>query len=261
MIRAVAFDLWETLITDTPELARTQETLRIEGITRVLRAAGHTAGDADIRRAYHELWTRCHDLYWSNDLDIPTRTQIVHFLEALAIDPTSISEELLARMDHAYAVPALDILPAAVTGAIETVRRLGSQGMAIGVVSNTGRTPGYILRGVLDRLGFAGSIRTMLFSNEHGECKPKPSIFDALCEGLALPAEDVVFVGDNLYCDVYGAQQCGMTGIHFNPEEKGLAVAPPTTRRFDVIPDATIERLQELPPLIAELRNRRAPFR
>lgn len=255
MIRAIGFDLWETLITDTPELAKRQEELRIAGVTRVLRETGHERDGAAIRSAYHELWTRCHDLYWSNDLDIPTRRQIVHFLEALGIDPASIAEELLAKMDHAYGVPALEILPATVDGALDTLGKLTAGGYAIGVVSNTGRTPGSVLRPVLERLGFAGLIHTMVFSNEHGVCKPQRSIFDTLCEGLALTPGEVVFVGDNLYCDVYGAQQCGMMGVHFNPEVKGLAVAPPTAHEIEIVPDATIERLQELPAAVADLQN------
>lgn len=255
MIRAIGFDLWETLITDTAELAKTQEELRIAGVTSVLRETGHEREDAEVRRAYHDLWTRCHELYWSNDLDIPTRRQIVHFLEALAIEPSSVPEDLLAKMDHAYAVPALEILPSAVDGAAETVRQLARDGYLVGVISNTGRTPGHILRSVLDRLGFADSIRAMVFSNEHGVCKPQRPIFDTLCAGLAIPPEDVVFVGDNLYCDVYGAQQCGMMGVHFNPAVKGLAVAPPTAHEIEIVPDATIETLPELPAVVADLRS------
>ena len=43
MLRSVSFDLWETLLTDTPELSRRQERLRLERMERVLVERGFAA--------------------------------------------------------------------------------------------------------------------------------------------------------------------------------------------------------------------------
>lgn len=90
----------------------------------------------------------------------------------------------------------------------------------------------------------------MVFSNEHGECKPRPSIFAKLHALLALEPSEIAFVGDNLYVDVHGAQQSGMRAIHFRPEKVGMAVAPLIDHGLSIVPDATIARLDELPALI-----------
>jgi glutathione S-transferase len=37
MLKAIAFDLWETLLTDTPEISRRQERLRLDRMERVLQ--------------------------------------------------------------------------------------------------------------------------------------------------------------------------------------------------------------------------------
>lgn len=252
MIKAVGFDLWETLITDTTELSRQQERLRLTRMEAVLRDRGLGAVAARIEHAYRALWHRCHELYWSADLDVPCRRQIEHFLEELEIPPASFDEEVLAELEHAYAHAALDVLPAVVEGAEQTLAALRARGLRIGLISNTGRTPGYVLRRVLEELGLAANIDAMVFSNEHGQCKPQESIFEELRRGLGVRYDELAFVGDNLYVDVHGAQRCGMTGIHFIPPVRGTAVAPPVEHGLEIRADATVTALIEVVQVIDE---------
>ena len=93
----------------------------------------------------------------------------------------------------------------------------------------------------------------MVFSNEHGHCKPQRSIFEELRRGLGVAPAEMAFVGDNLYVDVHGAQRCGMRGIHFDAAVRGTAVAPMVDHGLTIVPDATVRELNELPSVIAEL--------
>ncbi|HEX8411389.1 MAG TPA: HAD family hydrolase [Thermoanaerobaculia bacterium] len=256
-LKAIAFDLWETLITDTPELSKQQERLRLTRMEELLTAHGFGELADRIETAYRALWHRCHDLYWSTDVDIPCRRQIEHFLEELQLDPKSFDETLLAALEDAYAGAALEILPALVDGADELLAQLKARGFRIGLISNTGRTPGSVLRGILEALGLAPSIDVMLFSNEHGQCKPQPSIFEALRRGLGVEYGELLFVGDNLYVDVHGAQRCGMRAIHFDPPVRGTAVAPPVEHGLAIVPDARVTSLRELPAALDRLNGAR----
>jgi putative hydrolase of the HAD superfamily len=253
LIRAVSFDLWETLITDTPELSREQERLRISRMDEILAARGYGALADRIEHAYRALWHRCQQLYWSEDRDVPCRRQIEHFLEELQLAPSSFDEATLAELERAYATAAVEIPPAVVPGARETLAALRSRGFRIGLISNTGRTPGYALREILGALGLAPSIDVMVFSNEHGHCKPRTSIFEELRRGLGVDYGEMVFVGDNLYVDVHGAQRCGMRGIHFRPPVRGTAIAPPVEHGLEITPDATVTRLEDVLAAIERL--------
>jgi len=255
-IRAVAFDLWETLITDTAELSRRQERLRLERMEQVLTARGFGETAARLELAYRALWHRCQELYWSDDRDVPCRRQIEHLLEALDLDPATFDAQAFAELEHAYAHAALEILPAPVQGAAAVLRELRGRDLRLGMISNTGRTPGYVLREILERLGMAESLQAMVFSNEHGECKPRASIFTSLREALGVPPEEIVFVGDNLYSDVHGAKSSGMRAVHFAPASRGTAVAPHFEHGLTIVPDATIRTLGELPGVIDELARR-----
>jgi putative hydrolase of the HAD superfamily len=254
MLKAIAFDLWETLITDTPALSREQERLRITRMEEILRGRGHGAVADQIEHAYRALWRRCQELYWSEDVDIPCRRQIEHLLEELGLQPAAFEESVLAELEHAYAHAALEVLPALVDGAPETLAALKARGFGVGLISNTGRTPGSVLRRILSALGLAESIDVMVFSNEHGHCKPRPSIFEELRRGLDVRYEEMLFVGDNLYVDVHGAQRCGMRAVHFDPPVRGTAVAPHFDHGLEIVADARVTTLGELLRVIEALR-------
>ena len=250
-LKAIAFDLWETLITDTPALSREQERLRLTRMEEILAARGHGALADRLEHAYRALWRRCHELYWSVDRDVPCRRQIEHFLEELELKIDD--EETLAALEDAYAHAAVQVLPAVVEGAPETLRELKSRGFALGMISNTGRTPGYALRRVLEELGIAPMLDVMVFSNEHGFCKPELSIFEELRRALGVEYSQMAFIGDNLYADVHGAQRTGMRGIHFAPPKRGTAVAPPVEHGLEIVPDATVRDLRELVNVIEQI--------
>lgn len=258
MLKAVAFDLWETLITDTPELSREQERLRLTKMEQILTAHGLGAVADRIEHAYRALWHRCHDLYWSADLDVPCRRQIEHLLEELELDPRSFDEPVLEALEDAYATAALEVLPATVDGAAELLAALKARGLRIGLISNTGRTPGSVLRSILEALGLAASIDAAVFSNEHGQCKPQPSIFEELRRGLDVAYQEILFVGDNLYADVHGAQRCGMRAVHFDPPQRGTAIARAVGHGLEIRPDATVHRLSDLLSVVRAMNDESA---
>ena len=244
-LRAVCFDLWETLITNSPELSREQERTRIARMEVVLIAHGHPSDAQQIERAHRSLWQRCHELYWSMDRDVPCRRQIEVFLEELGLYWTRLEEETLEELEHVYANVAVDLLPEPVEGARDVLTEIRRRGLRTGLISNTGRTPGYALREILKRLDLAPMIDAMVFSNEQGYCKPEPFIFEQLRRSVGVQYDEMVFVGDNLYVDVLGAKRCGMRGVHFVPEVRGTAVAPHVEHE-PVEADGTIVRLREL---------------
>jgi putative hydrolase of the HAD superfamily len=253
MIRAIAFDLWETLITDTPELSRRQERLRLTRMEEILARRGFASTADEIERAYRRLWHRCQELYWSRDMDIPCRVQIEHFFEALDVDASSIDDATMHELEHVYANAAVEVPPRVVAGADDVLREMKSRGLRVGMISNTGRTPGSALRRILEGAGLAEAIDAMVFSNEHGACKPQTSIFETLRASLGVAFDEMLFVGDNPYADVLGAQRCGMLAVHFTPPVRGSAVAPPVDHGEEIVADATISDLRELPAVIDAL--------
>jgi glucose-1-phosphatase len=72
------------------------------------------------------------------------------------------------------------------------------------------------------RYGFGDMTDLIVYSHEAGMSKPDPRIYQLACDGLGVPAADMVFLDDVLE-NVTAARQAGMQGVLF--EDTGQAIA------------------------------------
>ncbi|MBA1198347.1 HAD-IA family hydrolase [Pseudomonas plecoglossicida] len=109
-------------------------------------------------------------------------------------------------------------------------------------------TLGVVTNGNADvaRIGLADYFKFALCAEDLGIGKPDPAPFlEALKRGDA-PAEAAVHVGDHPGDDIAGAQRAGLRAVWFNPQGKAWA--------GDKAPDAQIQRLSQLPEVLARWR-------
>lgn len=126
--------------------------------------------------------------------------------------------------------------------AVPVLRALRSAGLRIGLLSNTHWPPGFHER-FLERDGLAGLIQARRYTSDMEFVKPDRSAFEAVLSDLeVVDPSRAVFVGDRLYDDVWGASQAGLRAVWVRN-----STAPP----FDVVPDAVIDGLSELPGVLA----------
>lgn len=94
-----------------------------------------------------------------------------------------------------------------VQSAISTLK---SKGFKIAICSNLAQAYGDTVKALLPNLD------AYVFSYEIGSIKPDIKIYMKVVESLKIQAEEILFIGDSLNCDVYGPQKIGMTSIHLN---------------------------------------------
>ncbi len=241
MIEAVTFDLWETLIQDSAENLRRNRDLRIDGIRRVLRGAGFDRA-REAFEAAHEASGERISAVWRGGVDAGTSQQVRLFLECMEPElPGGLAAETWRALEETYATPALENMPAPREGAAEALWALRERGVRIGLISNTGRTPGRVLRIILQRAGLLEHFDGLTFSDEAGIRKPDPRIFRWTLNKLGARPEAAAHVGDDVTADVGGAQGAGLRAVYLT----NGAAAPPGLR-----PDATIERFADLLPAL-----------
>jgi putative hydrolase of the HAD superfamily len=216
MVKAVTFDFWETLVQDSMENLRRQRRLRIEALHQAVRRGGCELEESLVAEAYDRSERVLTESFWSQDRDPRIEEQVRLVLETISPSvcekmPSAHFEEALAG----YIEPVLRLPPALCPGADEAVRALAARGIALGIVSNTGRTPGIILRKVLERYDLLRHFSVISYSDEVGYRKPDAEIFHRTLVGLATEPQHAAHVGDNPIADVLGAQGIGMQGIHF----------------------------------------------
>ena len=126
----------------------------------------------------------------------------------------------------------------------DTLRALRAAGLKLGLLSNT-HWPEAYHEHFLQRDGLLELLDVRAYTSNMSHSKPHREAFLHVLDRLGVSPERAVMVGDRPIDDVWGAQQLGMRGV-WRPHSG----SPPIGQ---VRPDAVIQRLSELPGLIAKL--------
>lgn len=238
MIKAITFDLWNTLLEDkhfnAPRLQATAEALRDHGTPR---------SPEEIKEAYRSA-ARAYRREWEEDRrHMTVDRRIIHMLQGLKVEPEeAFIREVIRRFEGCF----IDDPPTLKEGVEETLNALTGR-YRLGIISDTGITPGTLIREHLDQRGLLRHFASTVFSDETGYCKPHPNQFRRALRELDAEPHEAIHVGDLIRTDIVGAQAVGMKAVWVQTEGK---TAPDHTR-----PDYTITRLNQL-LAITELKHR-----
>jgi putative hydrolase of the HAD superfamily len=94
-------------------------------------------------------------------------------------------------------------------------------------------------RGELHKVGLAGYFDPIIISGDHGYRKPDQRLFQLALEGMAVAAENALYVGNDMYRDIYGAREAGLTTVMFDSGQGEKTYQ-------DCTPDYTITDFRDL---------------
>ncbi|MBK9713678.1 MAG: HAD family hydrolase [Kouleothrix sp.] len=115
----------------------------------------------------------------------------------------------------------------------------------LGLVTNG---PSRTQRPKIEQFRLIDYLDLLIVSEEVGVAKPDPAIFQIAMEQLGVAPHQTLFVGDSLEFDLRGATAAGLPFVWMNPRHEQLPPELPA-------PLTTIERLHELPALLAASTN------
>jgi putative hydrolase of the HAD superfamily len=216
MIRAVLFDLFETLITES----HIQPT-RASSLAATLRLE---------REVYRAEWKARRPRILVGELSFAgALTQVLRAVNG-TVDAATIQGICQQRIrEKAAAYASID---SEVTGLIsELVRR----NVKLGVISNGFKEdvlpwPGCVL---------ATAFQSIAFSCDERIAKPDPEIYMRALDRLEVVPGDAVYIGDGGDDELAGAEQAGLRAFRaawFTPGAAGPSAWPELTRCADVLP-------------------------
>jgi putative hydrolase of the HAD superfamily len=250
MLRGLTFDLWQTLIYDTRDSARS--VLRAEGVGAALAGLGYRFPVAEILAAL-QACEHEHDI-GDPEKEFAPFDQVGWILGRLGIAGQDLPRAQAAAFTS-YAEAALVLPPEVFPQAVATVGSL-AQHYPLALICNTGATPGPVLRALLQRFGMGDHFQALVFSDELGCRKPSPLAFQAAIDGLHLEPHEVVHIGDNPYSDVHGAKRLGMGAILLSGGWHSSRPYLHPGEETALAPDAVVGSLLELPAAVAALAGR-----
>jgi putative hydrolase of the HAD superfamily len=250
MLKAVLFDLWGTLIAEDPAAGEARRLLRVQLARNTLAELGFEYAEADIEAAFLAAGVE-HELVHRSERDFTARGRTVAYVRQ--IDERiaeGVDERGWARLDEAILTPMLTHRPVAMKGARDTLEAVRGHGLSVGLISNTGITPGFVLRRILDDMGLWQLLDHAAFSDEAEMAKPAVALFENTLGEMDVAASAAAFVGDQPRLDVAGARRAGMWSLQIGEVDAIQGVVPhaqigelsellPALRSLDLLPQPT----------------------
>jgi putative hydrolase of the HAD superfamily len=179
-MRAVIFDLWETLI----DWDRDAAAQMLADVTALVDDDG-----------FAERWEAGTAARYTT----PIRAALTE-----AGVPDALLDEICAiRLE--YVRQALKPRP----GVVETLRALRDRGQQVGLITVCTQD----VETLWESSELAGLFDAEIFSSRLGVSKPDPRIYLACCEALGVEPHEAVFVGDGANDELGGARRVGMEAI------------------------------------------------
>ena len=242
-IRAIIFDVNGTLID-----IRTDEELE-----EIYRAIGHFLSYQGIsmhRQEVKDLYFQIMQRQRANKSETFAewdavavwreflREKASDYTHALPAEKLAQIPQFLAELHRGIARKQLRLYPQVV----ETLERLHAT-YQMAIVSDA--QSAYAIP-ELQTVGIRNYFDPIIVSGNYGYRKPDARLFQKALDALQVTAEQAVFIGNDLYRDIYGAQQVGMKSILITHDSPGQSTTQPHT----VLPDYTIFRFADLPQAI-----------
>ncbi len=243
-VRIIFFDLGSTLIYSKDPWPPIYEQAN-RALLEMLRQAGISL---DIKAFSFELVTFL-DSYYAGRGESPiektTFSALSELLEQAGFQdiPASV---MRSALDAMYSITQQNWYLE--TDAIPTLEKLREQGYRLGMISNTSDDKN--VEQLVDRFGLRPYFDLLLTSASCGFRKPDERIFRLALDYFGVPPGQTAMVGDTLEADILGANRLGIYTIWITRR------APiPAEGELKIQPQAVITALDQIPELLAEIKN------
>jgi putative hydrolase of the HAD superfamily len=192
-IRAVAFDLWNTLAVWPDELSRDfrrRWSTRIGRTLEEIDAAWYASGAYELRESG------------------PIAPALTSVHDALGVDSADLDELVGWRVEVARKAVVPD------DGVVETLSELRERGIHVGLISNCTEDVALVWAESL----FVPLFDAAVLSATAGYMKPDRRIYERVCAELEVDPSQCLFVGDGANDELRGARDVGMTPVLIHRE-------------------------------------------
>ncbi|MEJ2252093.1 MAG: HAD family hydrolase [Candidatus Lokiarchaeota archaeon] len=234
MIEAITFDLWNTIIKNHSYFNE-----RIDIFIDTIKTYDYSISYDGLKKAFEKTFY----LYEINIKEIEyrhiyTEERLENLLKYLDI---TLEEEVKKNLIDRFETVLLEDPPLLKKGVKFTLETLSNK-YKIGLISNTGITPGKILNKALEKREILQIFDILSYSDEIGVYKPHKEIFKRTLNNLKTKAKRAVHIGDILETDIIGAKDYGMKAIWVKNKQ--------SNNPNNIKPDFEIMKIPELLDII-----------
>ncbi|MFX0031965.1 MAG: HAD family hydrolase [Candidatus Hodarchaeota archaeon] len=234
MIEAITFDLWNTIFEN-----KSYSKFRVDFIMKFLEAKNYDYTFETIKLAFDNSFKFLD--YQENGFDFHHRYTEGRISKIFDTLKTEITDPEIRAIKENMEKAMLKDPPSLKKGVKRTLEIL-SKNYNIGLISNTGITPGHIIIDVFQKYDILKYFQVTIFSDEIGYYKPHSLLFESALKNLQCKPNYAAHVGDLLLTDVKGAKDYGMRAIWFNDTNQ--------SKLPDIQPDYEVKEMLEVVDII-----------
>jgi len=237
LIKAITFDLWNTLFENV-----SYSDLRLNILSKYLKKRGIKIPQTSLIELYNNFFNFINPKFKVlPQHHVYTKERVFYLFEELDISINSLEVEQIVNGIEAA---MLENPPALKKGVKDTISVL-SQDYKLGIISDTGITPGRIIRIILKKYGILKFFLTTIFSDEIGYYKPHSKVFEIALDNLRCQPEHSIHIGDLIETDIKGAKNYNMRAILIS---NSLQID-----NFDIRPDYKINEISEVIEIVKNI--------
>lgn len=231
MVKAITFDFWETTVGTID-----YTDVRINFLANTLEMEGFSKNRKLVRDAYLSAQKAFYNAWKNEQKYISALERTESILKTLEINLSHKSKHNIIKRFEEIALLA----PPPLMNDSEMVLKSLYDNYRIGLICDSGMSPGKILRKVLEYHNVLKYFCCTIFSDEMGRNKPNPIVFRQALKKLEVNATEAIHVGDLLETDIAGANAIGMKTVWFNWKNKSKK------SKTNIVPDYEIDKLSQL---------------
>ncbi len=244
-IKLITIDFWNTLFDSENGFAR--NLYRLNALKSEIEKLGYSISENEFNPAIEASWEYFHKI-WRNEQRTPSTASTVEFLFDFLKLPND--PEIIENVTEAFGDCIIYHPPNLLPGVKEALKELRSE-YILGIVSDTGFSPGKTLRKVLYDAGIYDYFSDFSFSDETGFSKPSKESFSAILDKYPYMPSETIHIGDIEETDIVGAKRLGMKAIKFIGDKTGVF----SGKSNHTIADAICEEWKEILKTIKEIEN------
>jgi putative hydrolase of the HAD superfamily len=237
-IKGILFDLYGTLI-DIETDESLEEIYRC--IAHFLTYHGVYLHRWEVRDLYYRIMQEQREQSREEHPEIIVKAVWSAFLQEQGVRPGQERVQLattLAQIHRAVSRKRLRLYPG-----VKEVLDLLHASYRLALVSDA--QPCYV-HPEIRAVGLEGTFDPIVISADYGFRKPDRRLFQAGLDDLELRPDEAVFVGNDMYRDIYGASRAGMKTLFFSSNQGAQSYQ-------EINPTRVITRFEEVPEVVADL--------
>ncbi|MFP4370206.1 MAG: HAD family hydrolase [Candidatus Kapaibacterium sp.] len=245
-VKLVTIDFWNTLFDSSN--GRQRNAIRQKALINEIDKIGVMVKQDQYDKAMKASWEFFNNI-WRKDQRTPEPVETVRFFWNYLKLPES--EDCIANVVRAFSDSILDHPPKLLPGVKSTLPIL-SERYEMGIVSDTGFSPGSVLKILLDKEDILKYFGAFSFSDETCVSKPHPKAFNTILRHFDIKPAEGLHIGDIELTDIVGAKAIGMKAIRFSGDDTGIFLKE-NPRISEA--DAESKSWKEIPDIISRLSD------